>query len=334
MSMVVAGVGMGVAGVAGLAGSAIQAGAMGSAADKQAAASAYAADLQKQMFEEQRKDQTPWRTGGLSALYGKGGLFTAVPGSGIGSGVNPGGAPMTEEQMKQNYIAQMTQKYADAQKKGDYSMGSWLKGTDQAGMEYMAGQDWEKYGGRDRSLANQVNSYQVDPELTRSFGLDDFQKDPGYQFRMQQGQEALERSAAARGGLNSGGTLKAITEYGQNFASNEFQNAFNRFNSNQANRFNRLSALAGVGQTATNQLGQAAQSYGTNVGNIAVGNANAQGAAGIGQAQAWAGGISSIANAGQNWMMLSKMNQMGGPGIPGGGGGMSPVVPGYGTMIP
>lgn len=54
------------------------------------------------------------------------------------------------------------------------------------------------------------------------------QEDPGYQFRLNAGQGALERSAAARGVLRTGGTLKDILEYGQNFAGQEYENAYNR----------------------------------------------------------------------------------------------------------
>ena len=52
--------------------------------------------------------------------------------------------------------------------------------------------------------------------------------DPGYQFRLQQGQEALERSGAARGVTNTGGTLKNILDYGQQAASQEYGNVYNR----------------------------------------------------------------------------------------------------------
>jgi hypothetical protein len=53
--------------------------------------------------------------------------------------------------------------------------------------------------------------------------------DPGYGFRFAEGMKGLERSAAARGGLLSGATLKGITRYGQDMGSQEYQNAFNRY---------------------------------------------------------------------------------------------------------
>lgn len=63
------------------------------------------------------------------------------------------------------------------------------------------------------------------------------QNDPGYQFRLAQGEQALQNSAAARGVLNTGGTLKDVLGYGQNYASQEYANVFNRALQNYANQY-------------------------------------------------------------------------------------------------
>src|SRR5262245_9184328 len=72
-----------------------------------------------------------------------------------------------------------------------------------------------------------------------AFNPTDLANDPGYQFRLAEGQKALEGSAAARGVLGTSGTLKGITAYGQNLASTEFQNAYDRalktYTTNQEN---------------------------------------------------------------------------------------------------
>lgn len=105
-------------------------------------------------------------------------------------------------------------------------------------------------------------------ELTKQFAFDPshIQDDPGYQFRLQQGQQAVERSAAAGGSLQGGGTLKAITQYGQGLASTEFGNAYDRalktFQTNRTNTLSSLGALTGIGQTATGQFNSAAQNFG------------------------------------------------------------------------
>lgn len=155
-------------------------------------------------------------------------------------------------------------------------------------------------------------------DFRRDFTMADFQKDPGYEFRLAEGQKALERSAAARGGLQSGGTLKAIARYGQDYASGEFQNAYNRFNADRDRRFNRLSSIAGLGQTANSQVGAAGQGYANAVGQNMMGAANAAGAARIAGAQAWGNALSGIGRAGMdaytlNWMDRSlKAQQPGG----------------------
>lgn len=114
-------------------------------------------------------------------------------------------------------------------------------------------------------------------DFNRDFTLADFQQDPGYQFRMDQGTQALERSAAARGGLLNGGTLKALSRYGQDFASGEYSNAYNRFNADRDRRFNRLATVAGVGQTATNSTAAAGSQATSGIVDAinARGNANA-----------------------------------------------------------
>lgn len=105
-------------------------------------------------------------------------------------------------------------------------------------------------------------------------------QDPGYAFRMAEGMKGLERSAAARGGLLSGAALKGIQQYGQGLASEEYQNAFNRYQTQRTNTLNPFASLAGVAQTSSNALANAAGQYGSNAGNLAMaGGANQANAA-------------------------------------------------------
>lgn len=135
-------------------------------------------------------------------------------------------------------------------------------------------------------------------------GQVDLSQDPGYAFRMSEGMKALERSAAARGGLLSGGQLKGIQRFGQDLASQEYQNAYNRaltqYNAavnREGTGYNRLAALAGVGQTATGALSSAAGQTGSNLANIytGAGQAAAQGIVGAGAARA--SGYMGMANS-------------------------------------
>lgn len=135
--------------------------------------------------------------------------------------------------------------------------------------------------------------------------------DPGFQFRMAEGQKALERSASARGGLNGGGTMRSLARYSQGLASDEYQRAWGR----QTDRFNRLASLAGVGQSTAQGLGALGAQHAGNVGNLygAIGNAQAAGA--MGQANAISGGVQS-AGAMTMAQLYQALGQQGGVGIP------------------
>lgn len=133
--------------------------------------------------------------------------------------------------------------------------------------------------------------------LTRKFGAADFEADPGYQFQLAEGEQAANRAAAARGGYNSGRTLKELMRYGQGLASTTYQDAYNRYNTDQSNLYNRLAGIAGTGQTAATTLGNAGANYAANVGNTLTGGANAQAASRIAGANARTSGYMGAANA-------------------------------------
>lgn len=143
-------------------------------------------------------------------------------------------------------------------------------------------------------------------EFNRNFTMADFNADPGYQFRMDQGSKALQASAAARGGLLSGGTLKSLDRYGQDYASNEYGNAYNRFNNDQTTRFNRLSSIAGLGQTSVGQTSAAGANAANQIGSNTIGAGNAQAAGYVGQANAVNNGISSLGNFYMQQQYLNK----------------------------
>jgi hypothetical protein len=161
------------------------------------------------------------------------------------------------------------------------------------------------------------------------FGDYEFKADPGYGFRFSEGQKALDRQAAARGGLISGPALKAATRFGQEMGSQEYGNAYNRaltsYNTDVAREnqlYNRQAALSGTGQTATNLVGQAGQnyatgvgnalgSYGTNVGNLMTGAGAANAAGQVGMANAFTGGLGTYLNYGQNNALLEALKNRG-----------------------
>jgi hypothetical protein len=148
-------------------------------------------------------------------------------------------------------------------------------------------------------------------DFNRDFTTADFQRDPGYQFRMDQGQQALERSASARGGMLNGGTLKALSRYGQDYASREYSSAYSRFNADRDRRFNRLSGIAGTGQTATNTTGQLGANAATAISDAQIQAGNARSANAINTGNAINSGISSL---GQFYLQNKFLNQ--GRGVP------------------
>lgn len=160
----------------------------------------------------------------------------------------------------------------------------------------------------------------ADGNLVKPFTLADMAADPGYGFRLSEGEKGIQRAASAAGGLFSGATLKALARFNQNTAADEFNNAYNRYNTNQSNQFNRLASIAGLGQTATNQVGQAGQNaYGTiasaganmsnNISQNLLGAGNARASGYVGTANAINGGLSQYLNYTQGQNMLSALSR-------------------------
>lgn len=157
--------------------------------------------------------------------------------------------------------------------------------------------------GADGAAATLPQGLYVDPKSTefgkyaRDFGMSDYQADPGYAFRLKEGMKALDAQAASRGGLISGAALKAANRYGQDYASNEYANAFNRYQTNRSNQLQPLQSLMGVGQTATNATSNAAGAYGAAAGSNALQAGNALASGQVGQANAWNNAFGGVAKA-------------------------------------
>jgi hypothetical protein len=167
--------------------------------------------------------------------------------------------------------------------------------------------------------AGQTSLAQLLKMMSGGYDHSQMASDPGFQFRMQEGQKALERSAAARGGLNSGGFMKGLARYSQGVASDEF-----------GNRFNRLAGIAGMGQGSAQNLGalggqhvgqmnQLGGNYANSMSSLfgAVGNARSAGEMGV--SNALGGAIRSVGNLG---MMAAGVPPA---GMGGAGGGTIPT---------
>ena len=120
---------------------------------------------------------------------------------------------------------------------------------------------------------------------------------PAYQFQLKQGQQALDRSSAARGMGYSGAQMKAAQEYGQGLASQQYDKEYNRASGEFGDYFNRLAGLSQGGQQAAGSMAQAGGQYANNASNTFGNLSNAQTNILGQQANARASGYAANANA-------------------------------------
>jgi hypothetical protein len=122
-------------------------------------------------------------------------------------------------------------------------------------------------------------------------------QDPGYEFNLEQGQQALERAEAAGGSVGSGGALKAGVQYASDYANNEYNNAYQRYITTRQNNYTNLANLAGYGLSADSTLAGAGTAAAGNVSNTELTGAAQQGSDLTSAASATAAGTTGAANA-------------------------------------
>ncbi len=123
---------------------------------------------------------------------------------------------------------------------------------------------------------------------------------PGYEFGRSQGENALNRQLNARGMSYSGAQLKAANMFGNNYATGQYQNAFNNMQSSNQQAYNQLMGAAGLGQASANNTASAGQQFGAQAGGNMMGAANAQGAASIASGNAWGNALNQGVSAYKN----------------------------------
>jgi len=308
----------------GIIGGGIVSGLIGSsasskAAKTQAASADRAAELQREMFERQIQLQEPFRQAGLTAQQRYLQLM------GLPSGAAP--TMRSEGELRNALAAQYMRPGTEGRYETQYGGGYggdaggqqvFIPGTpgvaDEAGLNAAI----QAAMAQDKAAQEAYQAQQQSPDFgkyARDFGMQDFQQDPGYAFRMSEGLKALDRQAAARGGLISGAALKGAQRFGQEAASEEYTNAFNRYQTNRANQLQPLQSLMGTSQTAANTLGQAARGYAQGAGEAYMGAGAARASGYMGGANALAGAI----NQGMNMYGDQQFLRRGGGGNPFGG---------------
>ena len=296
-----------IGGVATLAGAAMSASAAGSAARTQAAAADRAAQLQNEQYLKGIELQEPFRQAGLQ---GQNRLLTYL---GIGSegqyddtaynkALADYNARLSAIDPSQYMMGGTSGGYVGSSGGESDSGGYYQPGTggtfDQAAFNAaragIVAPDREKF----RLTGGNVNDPNFGKYATAEYTPEMFAKgiDPGYQFRLKEGMQGLERSAAARGGLLSGSTLKGIQRYGQDMASQEYTNAFNRYQAERSGTLNPYQSLAGVGQSTANTLSNMGMNYANQAGEAYQGAANARASGYVGQANAIGNAIGNISN--------------------------------------
>jgi hypothetical protein len=136
------------------------------------------------------------------------------------------------------------------------------------------------------------------PLFTAQFGPDQMAQylDPSMEFRRRLGEQTTARMLNVGGGAISGNTLRGLEQFGQDFASTEYGNAFNRFQNERTNIYNTLANIAGMGQQSVNTGVQAGQNLAAQQTGLITGQAAAQAAGGVGAANAYSGALGNMGN--------------------------------------
>lgn len=299
-----------------------------SAADAQRDAARRSEESQKWFYEQNRGNLEPYN------LFGQAGMNALAYRLGLG-GVSPTGqslSNLTYDQLRAELLPQFTSQqtastsdrrpnifeqmgpFAQFIPGAEYEVGRNQSSTrdviDSAGLEAAIQQRLQQQQAAQAGAQNDplygslLSTYK---EYT-PFSMADFQVDPGYAFRQQQGEQAIERMAAARGGLNSGRAAKDLAAHNSGLASQEYQNAygrynndyqtgFNSFNTNQNNIYNRLMGVTGVGQNAANALAGVGGNAASQIADTQLQAGNSAAAGAVGQANAWSNALGGVTNS-------------------------------------
>lgn len=268
----------------------------GDAADR---ASSRATDAELQMYRQSRRDLAPWRESGEGAL----GILNQIygiktPGNGAPRSyapdellLNQNGVPMVNAEL---YASDPVYRQAwDETLKTEQTTRPGWNGQTTYSMR-ATDADWTRL--QQTMASNIAKAQAAQPQTADSTPVDrtgGFTTSPGYQFRVNEDTRAIERSAASRGRLFSGGTRDAIGERASARASEEWNNFLAG-----------LRAQAGLGQAATSQGANLATQTGGTLANIY----QNQGAQRASSYQNMASGVNSAIQGGLgNWVFYDMM---------------------------
>lgn len=292
---------MGIGGaIAGIIGGITQGNAAEDAARAQARAGQQQLDFQREIYADQTRNFAPFLGSGQNAL--------AAYNFEMGLGDRPsfGGSPLTVESFFDNGATSSTQGG------GGFTTPDILNGIitgnmsrPRDGRTTTQGQGVERFrvGGQVFNSREEAEAYARE-NASGGTAYRGFQATPGYQFRRQQGIDAIDASAAARGGLMSGRTLQDLTTFGDGIASQEY-----------GNYMQRLAGLTDMGMGAAGMQATAGNNAAAGVGNALANIGNAQAAGAVGRGNAMAGMFNNL--AGSFGYMRQPSGQQGGGGFGG-----------------
>lgn len=277
------------------AGASLLSGWMGSKSAKDAGKQAAKASdkeiaLQREIYNDQRNLQMPFYQGGLQAfdqyraLLGLGGSSSSLGGfSPQGSLQGPAdwfgntsGAPVANQQLYN----------------GDpYYRQAWDEVQNYHGGKYVPGSSRDALQPHLQNVYSRLKGQSQQPAMTQQQAFAQFRNTPGYQFGLDEGRNQVEASAAARGGLNSGATLKALQRYGNDYAD---QQGFTPY-------MNRLASLWGGAQTAGSNIGNYGSNFGQQAGSAMQNAGRARASSTYASGQAWGNALEDLAGFGGQW---------------------------------
>lgn len=280
-----------------------------SASRTQAASADKATELQKYMYDQTRTDAAPWRGAGASALNQLSMLL----------GLSPEAVsslpPATQDALRAELLPQFTTPGTPGTPSvwEDATQTGWTPAT--PGTPDVVNENGLAAAMQARSGGSGTQDQSQNPlfgSLMKPFTGANLESEPGYQFGLNQGVQAQDRSASARGSLYSGAQMKALTRFGNDYASTKYNDAFNRDQASKNQLFNMLSGVSGTGQVANNQINSAGQNYANQAGANMIGAGNARAAGGMASSNAWQNALNQWLSAwgrNSNQMQIPSMNQ-------------------------
>lgn len=256
--------------IGGIAGGILSSNSASDAADAQVAAAQAQAEVEKYIYDDTKQRFAPYYNSGLDfqnalryELLGGGRPLIGAKRYRINEVTEPG---------KTQYNVPMT---------GDENGNHWGSVSRHKGMTQTPGTTRYEVGGQTFDTREEAEQWRR--ENRGGHRYKGFEATPGYQFALEQGQAAIDGSAAARGNVFSGATLKAQQEFGTGLAQQEY-----------GNYLNRLTGQAAQGQAAAGNIATAGSNYASGMGNVNANIGNAQAAGAIGQGNALTSGLNSI----------------------------------------